>query len=190
MNHTLAAKVACASRQVRTGFRWIRSLSRTLLTAHVLLAAALPTAWAQEESVTTQDVMVIFTTFIVAVIALYIYLARHSILRRRTEYDTGEFESKRNRDYEKYHSGWQDDYEEFGGGRDGGADPEQDHYATLEVSRDSTTEEIKARYRQLAKTHHPDVGGASPSKMAEINRAYEILSDERRRAEYDHRRNE
>ena len=48
---------------------------------------------------------------------------------------------------------------------------------------------IKSRYREMAKEMHPDVSGEeSDTDMARINEAYEVLSDERRRAEYDRRR--
>ena len=158
----------------------------------VILAAALfPAALAQtsqDEIISPQEVMIIFIIFIVAVIALFLYLARHSILRRRTEYDKSEFESKKNRDYEKYHSDWLDDYEEFKSKDEEqeNAPSDQDHYKVLGVPPDASADEIKARYRELAKTHHPDIsGGDSDQEMAKINEAYEVLSDKRRRAKYD-----
>ena len=115
----------------------------------------------QEEIVSPQDVMIIFVIFIIAVASLYLYLARHSIFRTRTEYDKDEFDSKKNRDYEKYHSDWLDDYEEFVGDDEEppAASGEQDHYKVLGVPPDATIDTIKARYRELAKTHHPDVAG-------------------------------
>ena len=46
--------------------------------------------------------------------------------------------------------------------------------------------EIKNRYRELAKQYHPDKNkDSSEEKMAEINKAYEVLSDEKLRDEYD-----
>ena len=157
----------------------------------IILAAALfPAASAQanqDETISPQEVMIIFIIFIVAVIALFLYLARHSILRRRTEYDKSEFESKKNRDYEKYHSDWQDDYEEFGSDKERENAPgDQDHYEVLGVPPDASAAEIKARYRELAKTHHPDISGDDSDRdMAKINEAYEVLSDKKRRAKYD-----
>lgn len=157
----------------------------------VLAAVLFPAASAQtnqDATISPQEVMIIFVIFIVAVIALFLYLARHSILRRRTDYDKSEFESKKNRDYEKYHSAWQDDYEEFGSEdkEPENASGDQDHYEVLGVPPDASAAEIKARYRELAKTHHPDISGdGSDQEMAKINEAYEVLSDKRRRAKYD-----
>ena len=56
--------------------------------------------------VSDTDLTIIFSGFIIAVIAIFLYLARHQILRKKLEYDKGDFESKKNRDYEKYHSDW------------------------------------------------------------------------------------
>lgn len=145
----------------------------------------------QDEMVSTQDIIIIFTIFIIAVAALYLYLARHSIFRTRTEYDKREFDSKKNRDYEKYHSDWLDDYEEFAGddNEPAEASDEQDHYKVLGVPPDASIDTIKARYRELAKKHHPDVsGGDSSPEMARINEAYETLADKQQRARYDRRR--
>jgi molecular chaperone DnaJ len=70
------------------------------------------------------------------------------------------------------------------------------HYQTLQLSTHATADEIKQSYRQLAKKFHPDVnGGKAASDSAEptlheriikINAAYEILSDDRKRREYDY----
>ena len=157
----------------------------------VLGAVLFPAASAQTdhgEAISPQEIMIIFVIFIVAVIALFLYLARHSIFRKRTDYDKSEFESKKNRDYEKYHSDWQDDYEEFGSGdkEQENTSVDQDHYEVLGVPPDASAAQIKARYRELAKTHHPDISGdGSDQEMAKINEAYEVLSDKRRRAKYD-----
>jgi molecular chaperone DnaJ len=61
------------------------------------------------------------------------------------------------------------------------------HYETLQISVRSTADEIKQSYRKLAKKYHPDVNGdkASRDRIIEINAAYEILGDERKRREYD-----
>jgi curved DNA-binding protein CbpA len=62
------------------------------------------------------------------------------------------------------------------------------YYDILELDRDATEEEIKASYYQLARQYHPDVAPDDP-KLAEtfslINRAYRVLSDARRRYQYD-----
>ena len=147
-------------------------------------------SWAQREdgAITAEETMTIFVIFIVAVASLFLYLARHSILRRRSEYDERSYDSKKNRDYEKYHSDWQDDYEEYAGRRDGEPDI-PDYYGILGVPPDATAQSIKSRYRELAKEVHPDVSGEeSDTDMARINEAYEVLSDKSRRAEYDKRR--
>lgn len=59
-----------------------------------------------------------------------------------------------------------------------------DYYKTLGVSRTASTDEIKKAFRKLARTHHPDAGG-DEAKFKEINEAYEVLSDEKKRALYD-----
>lgn len=59
-----------------------------------------------------------------------------------------------------------------------------DYYKTLGVSRTATADEIKKAYRKLARTHHPDAGG-DEAKFKEINEAYEVLSDEKKRKLYD-----
>ena len=57
-------------------------------------------------------------------------------------------------------------------------------YAVLSVPRNAALAEIKKAYRKLALTHHPDKGG-DESMFKIISAAYEILSDDARRAEYD-----
>ena len=64
------------------------------------------------------------------------------------------------------------------------AQDKPDYYATLGVSRDATTDEIKKAFRKLARTHHPDAGG-DEAKFKEINEAYEVLSDDKKRQLYD-----
>ena len=59
-----------------------------------------------------------------------------------------------------------------------------DYYKTLGVSKDATADKIKKAFRKLARTHHPDAGG-DEAKFKEINEAYEVLSDETKRALYD-----
>ncbi|GAB3619617.1 molecular chaperone DnaJ [Glutamicibacter endophyticus] len=61
------------------------------------------------------------------------------------------------------------------------------HYETLGVAKDATGQEIKSAYRKLARKLHPDV---NPSQDAAeqfklVTRAYEVLSDEQKRANYD-----
>jgi len=59
-----------------------------------------------------------------------------------------------------------------------------DLYASLGISRQASPEDIRKAYKQLAKEHHPDKGG-DPEKFKEISQAHEILSDERKRQQYD-----
>ncbi|KAI8141624.1 hypothetical protein BJV82DRAFT_618496 [Fennellomyces sp. T-0311] len=67
----------------------------------------------------------------------------------------------------------------------------RDYYKILEVSRDADTREIKKAYRKKAHEWHPDkYSGDLPKeevekKMADINQAYEVLSDDEMRQQYD-----
>lgn len=146
--------------------------------------------------VSEQDLIIIFSSFIAAVIAIFLYLARHQILRKKTVYDEGEFESKKNKDYEKYHSDWtSDDYvgkkkvkkdeEEFKKMKQNSDFP--DYYKILEIPKDASEREIKEQFRHLVKMWHPDRSSdpKTKEKMAEINKAYEVLSDKERKKNYD-----
>ncbi|HYU64793.1 MAG TPA: DnaJ domain-containing protein [Candidatus Paceibacterota bacterium] len=61
----------------------------------------------------------------------------------------------------------------------------RDPYTTLGISRNATVEEIKKAYRKLAHQHHPDKTGGDDKKFKEINEAYQILSDPKKRSSYD-----
>lgn len=59
-----------------------------------------------------------------------------------------------------------------------------DHYSTLGVSRQATSEEITRAYRLLIAQHHPDHGG-DEEKAKRINEAYATLKDPEKRRHYD-----
>ena len=144
-----------------------------------------------------EDVKLAMTILAVIVVILFLYLARDTILRRKTEYEKKEYESKKNRDFEKYHSEWTSYDEDFFGQKKSKEAREfrkmmQDsnlpnYYATLGVNTDATYEQIKAKYRQLVKEYHPDrtKDEKSAEIFSEITKAYEVLSDEETRKDYD-----
>ena len=57
-------------------------------------------------------------------------------------------------------------------------------YESLGVASDATKADIKRAWRKLAKEHHPDKGG-NEEKFKEIQAAYELLTDDERRKQYD-----
>ncbi len=57
-------------------------------------------------------------------------------------------------------------------------------YDVLGVSKNATDKEIKSAFRKLAQKYHPDAGG-DEKKFKEISEAYETLSNEKKRKEYD-----
>ena len=64
----------------------------------------------------------------------------------------------------------------------------KDYYKTLGVKKTAGADEIKKAYRKLARKHHPDVNPGDKTaeeKFKDINEAYEVLSDEDKRAKYD-----
>jgi DnaJ-class molecular chaperone len=64
----------------------------------------------------------------------------------------------------------------------------RDPYEVLGVARSASAGEVKKAFRRLAKKHHPDQNKNDPkaqAKFAEVNTAYEILGDEKKRAEFD-----
>jgi len=65
---------------------------------------------------------------------------------------------------------------------------QKDYYEILGVSRNSTPQEIKEAYRKLAFRYHPDRNKENPNAvemMKEINEAYAVLSDPKKRRDYD-----
>ena len=68
---------------------------------------------------------------------------------------------------------------------------EKDFYKALGVPKDATADEIKKAYRKLARKHHPDANkgdAEAEERFKEISEAYDVLSDAKRRKEYDEAR--
>ena len=67
------------------------------------------------------------------------------------------------------------------------------HYEVLNINQDSKFQEIKKAYRRLSMQWHPDKNPdnskEAEEKIKKINKAYEILSDENNRIEYDEKIN-
>jgi molecular chaperone DnaJ len=61
----------------------------------------------------------------------------------------------------------------------------KDYYNVLGVDRKASQDDIKKAFRTLAHKHHPDKGGKDEAKFKEITEAYAVLSDEKKRREYD-----
>ncbi|TSC75257.1 MAG: chaperone protein DnaJ [Parcubacteria group bacterium Gr01-1014_33] len=61
----------------------------------------------------------------------------------------------------------------------------KDYYKVLGVARNATKEDIKKAYRSLAHKFHPDKTGGDGERFKEINEAYQVLSDDRKRGQYD-----
>ena len=152
----------------------------------------------EHDTISESDQLFIFSISGIVIIGTVIFLARHSIIRKKTEYDTGEWDSKKNRDYEKYHSDWMNDEVNFE--RDGKkkltdeefrksllANNLPNYYEILQIQKNTSQAEIKNQYRHLAKKWHPDreKSPGAERKMMQINMAYEVLSNPKRRKMYD-----
>jgi DnaJ-class molecular chaperone len=61
----------------------------------------------------------------------------------------------------------------------------KDYYKTLGVQKNASQDEIKKAFRKLAHEHHPDKQGGNDAKFKEANEAYSVLSDAKKRQQYD-----
>ena len=61
----------------------------------------------------------------------------------------------------------------------------KDYYKILGINKNATQDEIKKAFRKLALEHHPDKNGGKDEKFKEINEAYSVLSDTKKRQQYD-----
>ena len=76
----------------------------------IIIFGGIQTTHAQESNldmeleVTDEEKIILFSGFAIAVIAIFLFLARDIILRRKTGYDKEDLESKKDKTFEKYHS--------------------------------------------------------------------------------------
>ena len=173
-----------------------------ILVILTITIGVLQTSYAQtnesdrELKISDEEKIILFTGFSIAVIAIFLFLARDIILRKKTTYDKQEHDSKKDRTYEKYHSDWGEDYEEIG--KRGNTKQEKEfrdqienndlpnYYEILGVKINASPEEIKKNFRELAKKTHPDkTKENSEQEMIKINKAYEILSNVESKEKYD-----
>ncbi|MBU0646202.1 molecular chaperone DnaJ [Patescibacteria group bacterium] len=61
----------------------------------------------------------------------------------------------------------------------------KDYYQTLGVGKGASQDEIKRAFRKLAHQYHPDKPTGNEAKFKEANEAYQVLGDEKKRAQYD-----
>lgn len=61
----------------------------------------------------------------------------------------------------------------------------KDYYKILGVDKSASADEIKKAFRKLAHEYHPDKGGGNEAKFKEASEAYSVLSDEKKRKQYD-----
>jgi len=148
--------------------------------------------------ISESDQVIIFSIAGAVIVGVLVFLARGTIFRQKTEYDKRDWASKKNRDYEKYHSEWMSDEIKSGRKEETKFSDEEfrksllennipDYYAILEVQKNANQAEIKNQFRTLAKKWHPDKKQDvhAEKKMAQINMAYEVLSNTKHRKMYD-----
>lgn len=61
----------------------------------------------------------------------------------------------------------------------------KDYYSVLGVEKGASKDEIKKAFRKLAHKYHPDKPSGDDAKFKEVNEAYQVLSDDQKRAQYD-----
>jgi molecular chaperone DnaJ len=61
----------------------------------------------------------------------------------------------------------------------------KNYYEILGIAKTATEEEIKTAFRKLAHKYHPDKKGGDEKKFKELSEAYSVLSDKKKRSEYD-----
>lgn len=79
------------------------------------------------------------------------------------------------------------EFDDGSGGPESGQKEEVDNkglYEILHLQPGASIEEVKKQYRKLARSYHPDKGG-DPEQFRNVTRAYEVLSDEKKKNLYD-----
>jgi molecular chaperone DnaJ len=61
----------------------------------------------------------------------------------------------------------------------------KDYYKVLNIDKSASADEVKKAFRKLAHQYHPDKEGGDEAKFKEVNEAYQVLSNEKKRQQYD-----
>ncbi|MES2436949.1 MAG: molecular chaperone DnaJ [Patescibacteria group bacterium] len=61
----------------------------------------------------------------------------------------------------------------------------KNYYETLGIDKSASKDDIKKAFRKLAHEYHPDKGGGNEAKFKELSEAYSVLSDDKKRSQYD-----
>src|SRR3989344_6620960 len=61
----------------------------------------------------------------------------------------------------------------------------KDYYQVLGIDKKASKDDIKKAFHKLAHKYHPDKAGGDDARFKEVSEAYSVLSDEKKRAEYD-----